>query len=64
MMFRLGAFKYGETEDDQAVELDYLGSDLAMVVVLPTRRDGLSRLEARLSGCRMPSIPGRRTSRA
>jgi serpin B len=37
-------------DDFQAVELDYQGSDLSMLVLLPRRKDGLQDLEAKLSG--------------
>jgi len=41
--------RYLQGEGYQAVDLDYKGGDLAMLVLLPDRREGLQDLEARLS---------------
>jgi serpin B len=43
--------EFGYWEDDtlQALELPYVGEDLAMIVLLPRKRNGLAELEASLS---------------
>ena len=38
-------YSYAETENLQALELNYLGGDISMVVLLPKDRDGLGSLE-------------------
>ena len=38
---------YGETERAQVLELPYLSGDIAMVVVLPKKRDGLDEVETK-----------------
>jgi serpin B len=40
---------YVQARGYQAVELDYRGGDLSLLVLLPDRRDGLADLEKRLS---------------
>ena len=49
LMYQPGVVRYVEAPEYQAVQLDYEGSDLAMLVLLPNRRDGLQGLEDRLS---------------
>lgn len=49
LMAQKHAFGYGETDDLQTVELPYTGNDLAMVVLLPKKADGLAELEAALT---------------
>ncbi|HIJ64310.1 MAG TPA: serpin family protein [Candidatus Hydrogenedentes bacterium] len=49
MMHHTGQFGYFENEDMQALELPYEGEALAMVVLLPRRRDGLRALEQSLT---------------
>lgn len=41
--------KYLQAEGFQAVDLDYEGGDLSMLVLLPDKRDGLRDLETKLS---------------
>ena len=41
-------YNYAEIDDIQALELDYLGSDISMIVLLPKDREGLESLEQRL----------------
>jgi serpin B len=48
MMRRTGTYRFFESEDAMALELPYLGGDLAMLVVLP-KVDGLAALEAQLN---------------
>lgn len=38
-------YNYAETKDLQALELNYLGGDISMIVLLPKERDGLGTLE-------------------
>lgn len=49
MMTQEHEFRYGEGDGFQVLELPYAGSDLSMVILLPTAMDGLARLEERLS---------------
>jgi serpin B len=50
LMFRQGGYRYAETPELQAVELPYKGGQLSMTVLLPRRVDGLSAVEAALTG--------------
>jgi serpin B len=49
MMTQKRQFKYMESESVQILELPYVGDDLAMIVLLPRKIDGLAQLEADLS---------------
>ncbi|MBL7007614.1 MAG: serpin family protein [Planctomycetes bacterium] len=49
MMRRQEVYGYAETEALQAVELDYRGRQLSMLVLLPKQADGLPELEATLT---------------
>jgi len=49
LMHRAAKFGYFEGDGLQALELPYQGDRLAMVVLLPTAKDGLAALEAALS---------------
>jgi serpin B len=49
MMHQTGDFGYMETETFQALELQYEGDGLSMVVLLPKEKDGLTELEQSLS---------------
>jgi serpin B len=49
LMHQHGEFRYLKASDYQAVDLDYRGGELSMLVLLPDRRDGLRDLERRLS---------------
>jgi len=55
MMGRTDDYRYAELDDMQIVELPYEGSDLSMVVFLPKDRDGLPKLEDKLSASRLVS---------
>ena len=48
-MHREGTFRYAAADGLQMVELPYGDRSLAMIVLLPARVDGLSRLEERLT---------------
>ena len=49
LMSRNGLVRYADAPTYQGVELDYEGSDVSMLVVLPRRSDGLGDLERMLS---------------
>ncbi len=49
MMYQRGRFPYTETEDFQALELPYAGSDLAMLILLPRSPGGVPALEEALT---------------
>jgi serpin B len=49
MMTQEHAFRYGEDDHVQILELPYVGDDLAMIVLLPKKVDGLLELEAALT---------------
>jgi serpin B len=48
MMQQTGALRYAQVEDAQLLELPYVGEHLSMVILLPTRLDGLAALEKEL----------------
>lgn len=49
MMFQEHTWGYGEDNDLQILELPYAGDDLAMIVLLPKKVDGLADLETALT---------------
>jgi serpin B len=49
MMTQKQPFRYMENDSLQILEMPYVGNDLAMVVLLPRKVDGLTQLEANLS---------------
>ena len=57
-MRQTGAFKYAETEDLQALELPYKKCGLAMLVILPKKKAGLSHLETKLDHAALESLMG------
>jgi len=50
LMHRTGRYGYGETADAQILEMEYLGGETSMVVVLPKAKAGLPALEQKLDG--------------
>ena len=38
-------FRYGKTADAQVLELPYASGDMSMMIVLPSEKDGLAKLE-------------------
>lgn len=48
MMYQTNDFNYGETKDLQILEMDYLGNDLSMLIILP-KENNLSSLENSIS---------------
>jgi serpin B len=53
LMCQTGSFPYLDGGDFQALELPYQGEDVALVVVLPRKADGLAGLEKRLSAANL-----------
>uniref|UniRef100_A0A914X7T4 Serpin domain-containing protein n=1 Tax=Plectus sambesii TaxID=2011161 RepID=A0A914X7T4_9BILA len=53
MMYLRKYFKYSDHPDCEVLGMYYKGSDLAMYVFLPKKRDGLAELENNLTGARM-----------
>jgi serpin B len=49
LMMQTGDFKYAQFEGFAAIELPYVGGELAMLVILPDAVDGLAALEVQLS---------------
>jgi len=63
-MHRSAEHLYGEVEGAQILTLPYQGNDLAMTIVLPTARDGVSALEGQLDAARLEAwleAPSERT---
>jgi serpin B len=62
MMFRSmphsARVRYGEADDVQVLELPYQGGDVAMVVLLPRKRDGLTALEKKLDAAKLNQLVG------
>lgn len=48
MMFQTNSFRYAEHRGLKVLEMDYVGDELAMTVLLPDTRDGLPAIEQRL----------------
>lgn len=55
-MHQRAQFQYADVDGAQILEMAYQGGDLAMAVVLPRDRDGLSALEAELTGEKLASF--------
>jgi serpin B len=49
MMFQEDYFGYKETADLQVLEMPYVGKDLSMIILLPRKKNELSKLEEQLS---------------
>jgi serpin B len=49
MMHQKGKFGYGEIEGTQLLELPYVGKELSMVLILPAKPEGLSKVEDQLT---------------
>jgi len=58
IMHRLGTFGFFENDEVSLVELPYQGNELAMVVVLPRDRFGLTALEQRLTAEGFETLTG------
>ena len=58
MMSRKGDFNYTENGRLQVLELPYQGNELSMVVLLPGKVDGISRMEASLNPKSLDALLG------
>lgn len=58
LMRLTGRFGYAKTPEAQVLEMDYAGKALSMVVVLPTKRDGLADLAKGLTGAKLDTLIG------
>ena len=59
LMHQTGNYKYADLGDIQALEMPYVGKEIAMVVLLPKKAEGLADLEKGLSAERLAAIVGR-----
>jgi serpin B len=59
MMTQTEAFGYFEDDQLQALQMPYAGKDLALVVLLPRKPEGLADLERTLSGERLAAWTAR-----
>jgi serpin B len=59
MMSQTSVLKHYFCEDFQALEMPYVGKDLAMLVLLPAKADGLAALEKGLTADRLGEIVGK-----
>ncbi len=59
MMSQTSVLKHYFCEDFQALEMPYVGKDLAMLVLLPAKADGLPALEKGLTADRLGEIVGK-----
>ena len=55
-------YNYAEIDDLQALELNYIGGDISMIILLPKERDGLMTLEQSLDKKRFDSIKDKMTN--
>ena len=55
-------YNYAETDDLQALELNYLGGDVSMIILLPKEKDGLMTLEQSLDKKKFDSIKDKMTN--
>lgn len=68
-MHRVGSMRYGATDTAQVLELPYRQNEVAMTLVVPRARDGVSALEEGLDAARLSEWvaalrPGRRVAAA
>ena len=63
MMHQKGHFRFGAAQGLQLLEMPYRGGRLAMLVLLPSDRDGLARLEESLSADKLDGWLGTLQSR-
>lgn len=55
-------YNYANTGNLEALELNYLGGDISMIVLLPKDRDGIKTLEQSMNMKRLDSIKNSMTS--
>jgi serpin B len=58
MMHRTAKYAYAETNDCQALKLDYAGRQLSMIILLPRTNNGLSYLEKALTPAMLSKLSG------
>jgi serpin B len=63
MMHQKAHFQYLDQEDFQVLQMPYKGKDLALVILLPRKVDGLAALEEALSMEKLTSCVGKLASR-
>src|SRR5262249_34835748 len=59
LMHQTGTFNYAETPTVQALELPYVGRNLAMIVLLPKKADGITDMEKELTADKVNAILAR-----
>jgi serpin B len=59
LMHQTDTFGYAEGDGFQALELPYVRNELAMLVLLPKKKDGLAELEKTLTAERVSGVGGR-----
>jgi serpin B len=59
LMHQIGKFGYFKDGTVQGLEMPYVGNDLSMVVLLPTKVDGLPDLEKRLTASQLAAWLGK-----
>jgi serpin B len=55
-MHRTGSYRYAGTDDCQVLKLPYLGYALSMIILLPSKSDGLPALEQGLTSAKLSSL--------
>jgi serpin B len=59
MMNRTGSYGYLDGGDFQALKLGYAGGELSMIILLPSRADGLPQLEKELTMSKLSDLFGK-----
>jgi serpin B len=56
LMYRMGIFGYGESDEHQMLEIRYKGKETSMILLLPRKRNALAELEKELTGARFAKM--------